>query len=267
MREITSKALVLATGGLLLASVAAAQSPIVQYSFPASWDGVAATATDLSPAGNDAGLGGTPALSAAIPPGATAGTQSLATVDGGLQTDATQLLANSVLEASGGFQYEVSFLWDGGDTGFGGTQKIIDYAGTESLQLEGADENVTADGVATLRFLFNDAGVGPTVEIQANTWYHVVATFDTLGNVVDGDGSIAGVASLVVDGAAPVTEAIAKTNFGDGLARPIGFGTLSIAGGIVNLAGNVYNPTVSLLPEPSSLLLLGLGAFALVRRR
>jgi hypothetical protein len=253
----------------MLASVAAASSvsPIVQYSFPASWDGTGDVVTDLSPAGNDGGIAGTPILLGNIPPGADASTQSLATLDGGVQTDATQLLANSVLEASGGFQYEVSFLWDGRDTGFGGTQKIIDYAGTESLQLENADEDASPDGVATLRFLFNDNAEGPTVEIQANTWYHVVATFDTMGNVADGDGSIAGTASLVVDGAAPVSEAITKTDFGDGLERPIGFGTLAIAGGIVNLAGVIHDPTVSLLPEPSSLLLLGLGAFALVRRR
>jgi hypothetical protein len=260
--SLRSRAIALAGALLMLVPATVTAANIVEYSYPASWDGVAAVVTDLSPAGNNGSVAGTPTLSPMIPAGMDPATQSLATLDGGHRTDATSLLDNATLEASGGFVFETYFYWDGGSAGFS-AQKIIDYAGTEFLQLEGAFPANTAQ----LRFGFNDDVIGPATMVDANTWYHVVATFDTMGNSVVG-GQIDGLASLVVNGAPPITENLTKSAFGDGLGRPIGFGTFAgSSGGIVNLSGLVYDPTVALLPEPTSLALLALGGLALLRRR
>jgi hypothetical protein len=239
-------------------------APILDYSLPAAWDATTNVVTDQSTAGNNGTTAGTPVLSATLPPGAAGGTMSLGSGGGGFRTDGTALLTNSAIAAEGGFQYAASILWDGGENGFP-VQKIIDYAGTESLQLENIDANA---GTANLRFLFNDAAIGPVVPVMANTWYDVVATFLATGPV-EGDGSLPGVAYLSVDGAAPVTESLSKTSFGDGLNRPIGIGTFSnSANGILNLSGFLYDPSVSLVPEPSTMaLVVGLGSLLVLRRR
>jgi len=242
-----------------VAAVAAHAQPVLEYSFPTSWDESTTVITDLSPAGNNGTTAGTPLLSTDAPAAAPAGTQSAETNDGGFQTDAVDLLNNADVAAAGGFQFDVWFYWDGSDNGFT-AQKIIDYAGTESLQVEpGAEGDV-------VRFLFNDAGEGPTAPVEPNVWYHAVATFTATGPI-DGDGALPGIASLVLNDADPVTQALAKTDFGDSLDRPIGIGTLSIASGIVNLNGKIAEPRVSLIPEPASIALLGLGLAAAAARR
>ena len=132
----------------------AAVVDVLSYPLPAAWDGVSPTVTDQGAAGNDAAVAGSPALSASLPPGAPAETMSLDSTGGGFQTDATGLLDNAIVAAGGGYQFSVSFLWDGADAG---VMKIIDYAGTESLQLENIDGT---NGTADLRFLFNDSAGG-----------------------------------------------------------------------------------------------------------
>ncbi len=230
--------------------VASAQATSVfEYSWPAS--GIAPVISDLSPAGNNADPGNA-TLSPNIPPGAPAGTESLSTFDGGATTQATNLLDNALIDAAGGFRFDTQFLWDGtNDVGSSILiQKIIDYAGTESLQIEDID---LTGGTATLRFLFNDNNEGPTTTIVANQWYDVSAVFLTTDGV-QGDGSLPGVATLTVDGNS-FSEVLSKSNFGDGLSRPIGIGALSVAPTIIELHGFIYDPSVTLVPEPSAALL------------
>lgn len=251
-------------GGLLFVTAVANAQPIVEYSFPTSWDGTGTVVTDLSGAGNDGSTAGNPALSPVIPSSADPLTQSLFSTSGGIQTDATQLLSNTTLEAAGGFMFEVSFRWNADPSGNALVQKIIDYAGTEFLQLENID---TGNDTADLRFGFNDAaGVGPTMSIVADQWYSVVATFDTQGNTIN-SGELAGMATMVVNNGAPITESVAKGTLGDGLDRSIGIGTFAVASGILNMTGLIHAPTITLLPEPSSLVLLGLSVLLIGRRR
>ena len=67
-------------------------------------------------------------------------------------------------------------MWNGTDLpSFGHTQKLIDYAGTESLQL------VTGPGSASLQATFADDAGNESVPVSAtilpNTWYNVQLDF------------------------------------------------------------------------------------------
>jgi hypothetical protein len=237
----------IAAGFALAAAGAHAQtSPVFDYSFPASWNGVGATITDLSSAGNVASTVSSPSLDTNIPPSAAVGTQSLNTSAGAILTGASSSLVNSAIAAAGGFKYHVAFLWDGTDsTSFGHTEKLIDYAGTESLQL------VTTSGSALLQMSFGDdignEVVPVSTTIAPNVWYDVDLTFDTTGSSVDGNGDISGNVSLVVNGGTPITAAATKGTYGDSLARPIGIGQLGAGFGyLVGFKGDIYNPSVTL---------------------
>jgi hypothetical protein len=236
---------------------------VFEYNFPASWNGTGTTVTDLSSAGNNAVTSGTLSLSSSLPPGALPGTQSIITSAGGILTSSGLLLNNSAVAAAGGFKYTVSFMWDGTDsTSFGHTEKIIDYAGTESLQL------TTTAGSAQLQMRFDDSVNAVSTTILPNTWYTVAMEFDTLGNPVDGSGNLAGLASLTVNGGVPITAAAVKTAQGDTLNRPIGIGQLGANFGyLVGFKGNIYDPTVTLVPEPSAMALLGAGGLMMLLRR
>ena len=207
----------------LAASVADATTlPVVEYDFPASWNGTGSTITDVSPAGNNGHYDGTLSLDAAVPPGAAAGTQSVDTSAGGILTTATQLLANSAVAAAGGFTMNVSFMWNGTDSSsFGHTEKLIDYAGTESLQL------VTTTGSASLQMAFGDdvgnESIPVSTTIVPNTWYNVTLDF---GNTTPVGSDVAGTASLFVNGSLVSSAAATKGTYGDSLNRPIGVGQL-----------------------------------------
>lgn len=248
----------------LVASTSQAASPVFEYGFPASWNGTGTTITDLSAAGNNGVFDGTLSLDAVVPPGAPAGTQSLNTTAGGVLTSANGLLNNSTIFGAGGFIYNVSFMWNGTDsTSFGHTQKLIDYAGTESLQL------VTTAGSASLQMAFaNDAGaesVAVSTTVLPNTWYHVRFEFDATSMV---GGDVNGIASMSVNGSTPITGLATKGTYGDSLSRPIGIGQLGANFGyLVGFKGDIYDPSVSLVPEPSTLSLGVLGGLTLLLRR
>ena len=108
--------------------------------------------------------------------GAAPGTLSVVTSAGGILTDGDMSLANSAVAAAGGFTMNVWFNWNGTDlTSFGHTQKLIDYAGTESLQL------VTTTGSASLQMAFADDSGNESVPVSTtilpNTWYRRDAHF------------------------------------------------------------------------------------------
>lgn len=226
---------------------------VFKYEFPASWDGVGPTITDLGGAGNDATNSGA-VISANVPPGAPVGSQSINTSDGGIATQNTQLLNNNAIAAAGGFQMDVTFLWDGtNDDGSSVTiQKLIDYAGTEFLQIENLD---LINGTADLRFGFNDEAGGPTTQIVANTWYEVTGFFSSQNNSVAGDGSLSGFANMTVNGTSLPNESVTKTDFGDSLDRPIAVGSFSAVPSVVELHGDIFAASVKFLPEPTSLFL------------
>lgn len=236
-------------------------TPVFNYGFPASWNGTGSTITDQSSAGNDGFYDGTLSLDAATPPGAPGGTQSVNTTAGGILTGATGSLNNSAVAAAGGFTLNLAFNWNGTDSSsFGHTEKLIDYAGTESLQL------ITTSGSASLQMAFaDDLGnetVATSTTILPNTWYTVSLTFNTAGNSLDGSGDITGLASLDVNGLLVSQAEATKGTYGDSLDRPIGIGQLGANFGyLVGFKGDEYNPSVDLgvaaVPEPSSTALIG----------
>jgi hypothetical protein len=241
-----------------------AQTPVFSYQFPASYNGTGSTITDLSAAGNNGTFDGTLSLSPSVPPSASG--QSLVTTTGGVLTSGNGTLNNTAIAANNGFTFNVAFMWNGTDlTASAHTQKIIDYSGTESLQL------VTTTGSASLQMQFADntgtETIASSTTIVPNTWYDVELTYDTTGNVIDGNGDITGMETMFVNGQFVSTVSATKGTYGDGLNRPIGIGQLGARFGyLVGLKGDIYDPSVTfgpaVVPEPTSFALMGLGGLA-----
>jgi MYXO-CTERM domain-containing protein len=186
---------------------------------------------------------------------------------GGIKVTPTGLLNNAAVASAGGFTYHINFLWDGTDsTSFGHAQKLIDYAGTESLQL------VTTAGSAALQGNFSDdAGASTTAvstAILPNTWYDATLEF---GNTSSVGGDVAGTANLYLNGSLVASGAATKGTYGDSLNRPIGIGEFGYGHttSIIGLHGDIYDASVQLgvVPEPSALALGALGGLALRRVR
>jgi hypothetical protein len=250
--------------GLLPNSTHAQLISVFDATFPASWNGT----------GNTGFQNGTATYSTtAVPTGAAAGTGSMVLAGAGgikitgngttFPTDA--ILNNTTVAADGGFTYNIDFMWSG--SAASATQKLIDYAGSESLQLTSLTGNTGG----------TDADVVSTT-IAPNTWYDVTMTFDTQGNsLVNGD--ISGLASLYVNGNLIASAETTKGTYGDSYDRPIAIGELGYGhtSAYTTFYGDIYDASVDLgvapAPEPSTLALSAMGgvsAFALMlkgRRR
>ncbi|MBN1854205.1 MAG: hypothetical protein JW829_15865 [Pirellulales bacterium] len=240
---------------LFLSGTATADlTPVFEYSFPASYDGTGSTIVDLSEAGNNATFDSPDKpLVDNRPPGFSS---SLMSITGASPygrhgaTDAIDLLDNDLVAAAGGFTFDVWFQWEGIYTN---TRKLIDYAGTENLRTN----------VNEIQFIISNSAYVLSAPIEANTWYHVVAMFDSMGNTpydgaYPGDPDLDGIAYLYLDGVLVDSEAVTKTGFGDSLDRPIGINRWAGGGGEWYQGLN-FNPSVYLgIPEPSTFILGGL---------
>jgi hypothetical protein len=248
----------------LAASAANAQTSF-SAAFPASWNGTGTTVTDLSGGGTTGFQSGTAAYTTAVvPPGALAGTGSMGlTGVGGIKVTPADWLNNAAIWNAGGFNYNIDFLWNGTDsTAFSHIQKLIDYAGTESLQL------VTSAGSATLEMDFN-GNATPVVSttISPNTWYNV--SMDFVASSLSGT-NLYGTANLYVNGSLVNSASATKTTYGDSLDRPVGIGEFGYGHttSIIGLDGDIYSASIQ-IPEPSTLGLGVLGSFGMLlfRRR
>jgi hypothetical protein len=255
----------------MAACAQASISPVFHADFPASWNGTGTTVLDqygTSNVGFQSGTTHATYTTATVPPGALAGTGSMA-LDGsaGIKVTPNSLLNNGSVLAHSGFTYDIQFLWDGTDsTSFGHVQKLIDYAGTESLQL------FTASGSATLQMNFNDGGVAVSTTIAPNTWYDAKVVFNNTSLDLDGS-SVDGTASLFLDGTFLSSASAIKTTYGDSLNRPIGIGEFGYGHttSIIGLHGDIYDASITFnqVPEPSTLAVGALGGLAIMglRRR
>lgn len=250
----------------LLLPVQADLVPLLQYSFPASYDGSVNDVQDQSIANNDATVNqGHPlALSTLVPVGEPALARSIdfnATF-GNINTVGTSLLNNPAIQAAGGFTVDLWFNPTGAMSGTG-VRKIFDYAGTT---------NIRYDDVGVSEVSINLGGVvafNASQGLNTNDWNHVILEFDTVGNALGGDGSISGVGTFVLNGNTFDLGPRTITNAGDLLNRPISFGRHPTAAS-EHYRGLLYNPSVFLgvaVPEPGTLALFLLGGLSLMRMR
>jgi hypothetical protein len=273
-------------------SASADTVPLFVYSTPAAVEHIAdlGTVTDQSSAHHD-GQGGwfpgsTPPLVA--PPAGQSGNGL--DMDGLLDqrviyTNDKRLLNTPDVAAHGGFVYDIWFQRDASQATNAARQKLIDYDGTDSLELNN-NQVLFAESDHTYNITSS--------AITDTNWHHVTAVFDTLGNPAETDDNpnwpgyfkVAGQMSLYLDGS--LVGSIAGVKNGEGDYDNV---TMSIGRYMPDPSGNyfrntygkffgaVYSPQVWLgtsipsVPEPSTAVLsvvaglAGLVCYAWRKRR
>lgn len=277
LRKLTPMPAAAAVLAMAASGAHAQTTPVFDYTFPASWDGATTTVADQSSAHNNGTYHYYSTLAAA-PPSDSGNSISLSSSPssanhlGGFYTDAKSLLPNATIAADGGFTYNIDFMWNGAySSSFGGTEKLLDYSGTESLQI------IATNGTAAkLEMTFNTGStktgateIPVTDTIAPNTWYDVTMTFNTTGNSLDSTNGIIGVEDLYVNGVLVGSGSALKGTYGTSLDRPIGIGQFALAStDLIGFNGDIYDPSVDLgvvsVPEPSSLALSLLGGLGVL---
>ena len=219
---------------------------VFHYSFSSGTS--LASIADQSGAGNSATAGPLAVLSSDVPAAhvpPTAGNRSLDSSDpsatdgnpSGALSSALQSLANSTVQAAGGFTMECWFQWKGG----GAINSIIDYAGTEKIVLE-----QEGDGVRQVQMKIDGNTVATLGGVSPDAWHYVAIVFDTSGSDVAPDGSLTGTLLGYLDSLAPTANQsnVTKSTFGDGLNRAIGIGQHPF--GFDRFDGLIFEPRVTL---------------------
>ncbi|MDB6072232.1 MAG: hypothetical protein JWL81_3403, partial [Verrucomicrobiales bacterium] len=202
--------------------------PVFDYQFPASYDGTAESTivADQSTGLNNGTISGVVPLSDDVPPGAPAGTKSLdSTLDNGfILTDAKKLLNSAAVVASGGFTMGTWFkgIPAASTTAF---QKVIDYAGTEFIALNGLDsDNDGSFGQLVVRLSATNADILLDADngLLPEDWNHVEYSF----KVTDGTdlANLVGTVTITLNGHRFSYTGRVKTSFGDSLDRVTGIG-------------------------------------------
>lgn len=267
----------LLAGISLLTAGSAHAVPLFAYQFPMSADtlGPESPVVDLSSAGHSA----TAYLFAGDPPGSGLSDNVPAGRSGSsvdftprlrrIATNDADLLTTTSIVDSGGYTLDTWINASSFPTG-NNRFKIFDYAGVDSLRL--------APGSTTTKatLLFGNVTSFTTLAnvIERDTWYHVVATFNTAGNLPTadttyaGEKKVSGLATITVDGTITASSTILKSGQGDKLDRGIGVGGHPTSNG-ETFAGYLYDPMASLgVPEPGAVgLIVAASTERLLRRR
>lgn len=231
-------------------------SPVLDYRFPASYDGSGAVLdiVDQSTAGHQSTLSAALPLSEDVPPAQPAGARSLNLQENtrGIITNEKKLLDNILVMTAGGFTMDVWFKGLPGTTTSSALQKLIDYAGTEFIAVSGAD----SDNDGSFGELVVQMSEGNTSQVfdaddglLSDEWNHVTYSYQVLKG--DNLASLSGTIRLTLNGHTFTYNDRILTNYGDTLDRPIGIGRHPV--GAESYQGLLYNPTVSLGAEELTL--------------
>lgn len=237
-------------------------TPIFRYTFPGAGNltGAGQTIVDGSSAGNNARTlyGGTGFHGADPfdPAGANAADGSLNAAVQSIVTTGTQLLRNESVAEAGGFVMEAAFRLDASYA----SRRIMDYAGTDSIGTH------TSGGLDYFQVRMNNETL-LDYQISKGQWYdsrvEFLADSETLTPDLDhaGQFKLDGTLNVYLDDVLIYSEFVTRTGLGDSWDGPIGIGKDAVASAGW-FQGLIYNPTVHLVPEPTTLSMLSFGLLA-----